>query len=231
MKEISEIASRHSLKIVEDACHAIQGQYCGKYAGTLGDIGCFSMHPLKNLNIWGDGGFIVTNNKDIDKKIRLIRNHGLIDRDHCEEFAYNSRLDTLQAIVANHLLEKIDHITAKRINNAEYYDRKLKKISQLQIPNRNSDKKHVYHLYIIQAQRRNQLKEFLESQGVDAKIHYPVPMHLQPASKKWGYKKGDFPATEKICNSVISLPTHEFITSSQQDHIVECIEEFYAKNH
>src|SRR3989344_471626 len=227
MDEIMRIAEKHNLKVVEDACHAVNGKYKGKAPGTFGDAGCFSMHPLKNLNVWGDGGFIITNSKEMHDKLVLLRNHGLINRDECAIYGYNSRLDALQAIVANHLLQKIEHITDSRIRNASFYDRELAGIAQIKIPRRDPESKTVFHIYVIMAEDRDKLVQFLCSNGIDAKVHYPIPMHLQPASSGFGYKKGDFPVAEATCNSVLSLPVHEFITREQQQYVVQKIKEFY----
>lgn len=227
MDKINAIAKKHGLFVVEDACHAITAEYKGKRAGSFGDTGCFSMHPLKNLNVWGDGGVITTNNPDLHKKLKLIRNHGLINRDQCEVFSYNSRLDTLQAIVANHLLDKIDNIAGSRISNAYYLDQKLSEIPQITIPPRDPNKKQVFHIYVIRAENRNELQQYLVEKGIDAKVHYPIPMHLQPAAKEYGHKVGDFPQAEAICDSVISLPVHEFIKASELDFMIEKVKEFY----
>ncbi len=229
MDQIMALAEKHHLKVIEDACHAINGKYKGKAPGTFGEAGCFSMHPLKNINVWGDGGFIITNNKKIHDKLVLLRNHGLINRDECARYAYNSRLDSIQAIVANHLLQKIDFITEARIDNARFFDQELAEISQISIPHRSPDSKIVFHIYVIKAERREELRIFLVENGIDAKVHYPLPLHLQPASQIYGYKKGDFPIAEETCDSVISLPVHEFITRPQQKYIVEKIKEFYQK--
>lgn len=228
MDSIQTIAKKRTLSVIEDACHALMGTFKGRVAGSFGDTGCFSMHPLKNLNVWGDGGFIVTNSKKIHDRLVLLRNHGLIDRDRCVEFAYNSRLDTLQAVVANYLLEnKLDSITEMRIANAKFYDQALANCKNIQMPLRPAHCKQVFHLYIIKAERRDDLKEYLIKNGVDAKVHYPVPMHLQPAAKVYGYKPGDFPVAEKTCKSVISLPVHEFISQKDREFIVKKILEFY----
>jgi aminotransferase EvaB len=228
MDEIMAIAKKHNLKVVEDACHAVQATLDGKFAGTLGDVAGFSFHPLKNLNVWGDGGILVTNNEEIANKVRLIRNHGLIDRDHCQEFSFNSRLDTVQAVVANHLLDKLDHITATRIRNAHALDAGLAGVSGVKPPKRNPRIKEVFHLYCMEVERRDELQKFLIGKGVDAKVHYPVPMHLQPAAKAWGYKVGDFPRAERLCNNVLSLPVHEFIRPDQTAEMAARIKEFYA---
>jgi dTDP-4-amino-4,6-dideoxygalactose transaminase len=227
MDPIMKIANRHGLAVVEDACHAVKARYRGRGAGALGTIGCFSFHPLKNLNVWGDGGIITTDSDDLAGKLRLLRNHGLLNRDECGAFGYNSRLDTVQAVVARHLLPKLDNITERRIENAAHFDEQLRAIPQIRVPTRESSVKQVYHLYIVRCERRDELQQFLVARGVDAKVHYPVPMHLQPASKFLGYKPGDFPVCEATVQSVLSLPVHEFITREQQNLVVALIREFF----
>ena len=228
MDKIIPIAKKNNLIVVEDACHGINANFKGKPLGTFGLTGCFSMHPLKNLNVWGDGGYIVTESEEMHDKLVLMRNHGLINRNECAKFSYNSRLDSIQAIVANHLLKKIDHITDSRIKNAAEYDKQLSSIPQISIPNRSTFVKQVYHIYVVKAKRRNELKKYLNQNGIDAKVHYPIPMHLQPAAKKFGYKKGDFPVSEMVCDTVISMPVHEFVTNEQIDYVVSKIRDFYA---
>lgn len=228
MDAISAVAARHSLAVVEDACHAVTASYHGRPAGSLGTVGCFSFHPLKNLNVWGDGGIATTDNDDVASRLRLLRNHGLVSRDECAVFAYNSRLDTIQAVVARHLLAKLPHITASRIANAAYLDRALAGIAQVRMPSRDPDVTAVYHLYIIRCDRRDELQRHLVANGIDAKIHYPIPMHLQPAAKHFGYAVGDFPACESTVREVLSLPVHEFITARDCDRMVSLIREFYA---
>ncbi len=228
MDKIRGIGAKHSIPIVEDACHAITATYNNEYAGSFGATGCFSMHPLKNLNVWGDGGVICTHSEEYANKLRLMRNHGLSGRDECKIFSYNSRLDTVQAIVADHLLDKIEYISARRIHNAKLFDNALKVLPEVTIPPREEDKcKQVYHIYSLMFEKRDELKSFLEANGVDAKVHYPVPMHLQPAAKSFNYKKGDFPIAEGIANNTLSLPVHEFISEKQIQQVVKLIKEFY----
>lgn len=228
MDAIEAIAARHNLAVVSDACHAIKASYKGRPSGALGTIACFSFHPLKNLNVWGDGGIITTDSDELADKLRLLRNHGLVGRDECRIFAYNSRLDTVQAVVARHLLGKIDHITKSRVSNAEYFDHALKAVPQITVPKREGDVYQVYHLYQILCKNRDALQAQLIAHGVDAKAHYPVPMHLQPAAAFLGHKRGDFPVTEEISDSTLSLPVHEFITREQQDFVIQLIRDFYA---
>lgn len=229
MRSIREIAERHDLYIVEDACHAIAAQYHGEAAGTLGDLGCFSFHPLKNLNVWGDGGIVVTNSDKLADRLRLLRNHGLKGRDECLNFAYNSRLDTIQAVVAGHLLQKIDFITDSRIEHANYLDKALQDIAEVTVPHREPKIKQVYHLYSVCCERRDELQQFLISNQIDAKIHYPRPMHLQPAAEYLEHKPGDFPVCERIAGTTLSLPVHEFITEDELAFIVNKIKEFYRR--
>ena len=222
-----KISSEFSIPIVEDACHAILASRSGINAGTIGQIGCFSLHPLKNLNAWGDGGFICTDDKAIEEKLRLMRNHGLESRDSCVLFGYNSRLDTLQAVVANHLLLKLPNLTKKRIKNAHMLDKMLGKIKQISLPLRSKEINEVFHLYCFQAKNRDELVEFLISNGIDAKKHYPIPMHLQKAATYLGYKKGDFPIAERLADSTISLPVHEFVSPEQIEKMGNLVRSFY----
>tara|TARA_A100001035_G_scaffold49331_1_gene35756 strand:- start:1436 stop:2584 length:1149 start_codon:yes stop_codon:yes gene_type:complete len=231
MEKINKIASDHNLYVVEDACHAIQAEYKFKRCGSLGDLGCFSFHPLKNLNVWGDGGIITTSNEDLANKLKLIRNHGLINRNTCVEFAYNSRLDTIQAVIARYLINnKLQNITDTRIKNAHFLDKMLEDIPQINHPKRSSELKEVFHLYVFKVENRDGLYQYLRENGIDAKIHYPVPMHLQPAAKAFGYKIGDFPVAELTADQTISLPVHEFISFQQIEKMSTIIHKYYSSN-
>ncbi|MBY6266472.1 DegT/DnrJ/EryC1/StrS family aminotransferase (plasmid) [Azospirillum sp. 412522] len=228
MERIQAIADRHGISVIADACHAIRATYKGHKVGGLGAIACYSFHPLKNLNVWGDGGIITTNVAEHADRLRLLRNHGLAGRDECRVFAYNSRLDTVQAVVARHMLGKIEHITRSRIANAAYFDAHLRGIDGVTVPHREPDIEQVYHLYMVLCERRDELQNHLVAHGIDAKVHYPTPMHLQPAAADFGYSRGDFPMAERIAASTLSLPVHEFITSAQQDRVIDLIRGFYA---
>jgi len=228
MDAIERIAKKHKLAVVSDACHAIKATYKERPSGSLGTVSCFSFHPLKNLNVWGDGGIIATDSDEIADRLRLLRNHGLVGRDECREFAYNSRLDTIQAVVALHLMSKIEHITNSRIENALYFDLKLAEIPQVLIPKRESGVRQVFHIYSVLCEQRDALQKYLLANDVDAKVHYPVPMHLQPAAAYLGHKKGDFPVSERLANETISLPVHEFISREQQDKVVNLFKAFYG---
>ena len=227
MNFIQKLSKKYSIPIIEDACHAILGKYKGEFAGKLGDFGCFSMHPLKNLNIWGDGGFVVLKKKKDYKKMLLLRNHGLVNRNKTLIFGYNSRLDTVQAVVALSSLKKLSNITSKRIKNSLYLDKKLKNFKNIFLKKRKKYLKEVFHLYEFRTKnkkiRDNLMKELIKN-NVDAKIHYPICMHLQPAAKYLKYKKGDFPIAENIAETTISLPVHEFINNKKLEKIIKIIE-------
>ena len=229
MKKISKISKKYSIPIIEDACHAILAKKYGKFAGNFGSMGCFSLHPLKNLNAWGDGGFIIIKNSKDFKKLSLMRNHGLVSRNKTLMFSYNSRLDTIQAVVANHLLKKLKHITKKRISNSSYLDKKLGLFKEVQLIKREKNSTEVFHLYCLRVKdKKKEITESLMKNGIDIKVHYPIPMHLQPAAKELGYKKGSFPVTEKIAGETISLPVHEFITKKNLDKIISVFKKVYG---
>ena len=228
MKKILRLAKKYNLHVVEDACHAILAHDDKKkYAGNFGITGCFSMHPLKNLNVWGDGGIIATNNKKIYERLKLMRNHGLISRDNCKMYGYNSRLDTIQAAVALKMIKKINFITNSRIKNANYLNEKLKSIKQIKLIKEQKKYKSVYHLYQFYCEKRNQLNNFLRNNKIDSKIHYPKPLHLHDAAKKFKYNKGQFKNAEKLSKKVISIPVHEFVSKKQLDLIINKIQKFY----
>ena len=228
MDVIESVAEKHGIPVVIDACHAICAAYKGRKVGELGTTSCFSFHPLKNLNVWGDGGIVTTNSTHIANQLRLLRNHGLVSRDRCQVFAYNSRLDTIQAVIARHMLCKIAHITESRIANAAYFDAQLAGMAGIKLPERRADIREVFHLYSVLCEDRDSLQRFLLGRGIDAKVHYPTPMHLQPAAAFLGHQVGDFPTTEKICGQTLSLPVHEFISKEQQDHVIACVKDFYG---
>ncbi len=227
MPRVMEIAEKKGLPVVEDACQAILAEWDGKCAGTWGKAGGFSLHPLKNLNVWGDAGVIVTNDDAVDKQLRLIRNHGLADRDTIVVLGHNSRLDSVQAVVGNHLIGETPEVTRRRIANAAYYDEGLKDIPGIRIPPRPSEVRWVYHLYMVFAEDRDALDAHCNGRGVKTKVHYPIPLYQQEGLKHLGYQPGDFPVSDRHAASVISLPVDQYITRDQQDHAIATVREFY----
>lgn len=228
MPAIITIARKHGLHVVEDACQAIMGAIDGKLVGSWGATAAFSLHPLKNLNVWSDGGVIVTHSDELANKLRKYRNHGLCNRDEVEFYGVNCRLDTVQAVIGNRLITETREITRKRIENARRYDQALGGLADfIKIPTRRVGVRHVYHLYAIHAKRRDELLAFLIRNGVQAKIHYPIPMHLQPASAYLGYKNGDFPDAEAHSRNAITLPGHSYLTDAEITYTIEQVRKFY----
>lgn len=230
MPLIMSIASKYNLYVVEDACQAVGASIDEKIVGSFGNTGCFSLHPLKNLNVWGDGGFVTTNSSELAEKLKLLRNHGLKNRDESVEFAFNSRLDTIQAIVALRVLDDLEKITQIRIAHARKYDEGLADLDELvNLPFRRSNTKQVFHTYIIRVRDRNRLYKYLNENGIEVKVHYPIPLHLQQAAAYLGYKEGDFPECEAQAKSILTLPIHQNLTDAQLDLVIEAIHEFYGR--
>ena len=228
MPAITEIARNHRLIVVEDACQAISGAYDSKPVGSWGETASFSLHPLKNLNVWGDAGVIVTRSEELNRKLRLFRNHGLIGRDEVEIFGHNSRLDSVQAVIGNRLIAQTQFITRQKIANAARLDRGLADLEDfVEIPPRPANIKHVYHLYVVRVKRRDELRAYLKQNGIDARVHYPIPVHLQKAAAHLGYKKGDFPMAENDSRTSITLPAHQHLTDAEIEYMLEKIHAFY----
>ncbi len=228
MPVVMDIAERHGLAVVEDACQGILSETHGKRSGTWGAAAGFSLHPLKNLNVWGDAGIVVTNDDEVDRKLRLLRNHGLANRDEIAILGYNSRLDSVQAVVGNWLIGETHEITNARIRNAAVYDAAFAEIPQLRVPPRRDGVKHVYHLYMIFAEDRDALYQHCLDNGVEAKIHYPIPLYQQEGLKPLGYKAGDFPVTDRHAETVISFPVDQHMTPAQLDIVIATVRGFYG---
>lgn len=227
MQPILEIAEKHSLFVIEDAAQAVSAAYHNQCVGSFGSVGCFSLHPLKNLNACGDGGMLTTNNEALYEKFKLYRNHGLETRDECIFWGYNSRLDTMQAAL---LLVKIKHLpewTEKRRRNAQFYQEHLSGISGLLVPTDKPYEKAVYHTFIIQTDARDELKAYLQSKGIGSAIHYPRPIHLQKTAAYLGYGPGDFPITERQANRILSLPVYPDLSTADLNYVVKTIGEFF----
>ncbi len=228
MIRLKKISKKYKIPIVEDACQSILASINNKNSGTWSDFGAFSLHPLKNINVWSDGGIIVTSNKKYYEHLKLLRNHGLIDRDNVKICGYNSRLDTFQAVVGNWLIPSAKKIANQRIKNAKYFDAHLKKIKGIKIPPRLKNYKIVYHLYIVFAEQRDELLKYCLKKGIEAKIHYPIPMYRQPALKHLGHKKGDFPVADLHSKSIISFPCDQHLSKKEMNFIIKTVKEFYS---
>lgn len=226
MDEIQQIANDFNVKVIEDSAQAIGSKYLGIQSGKWGDIGCFSTHPLKNLNACGDGGLLVTDDQDIATQIRLMRTHGLIDRNTVAQFGFVSRMDALQAAILNYRLDKLDVVISKRRENAAQYMSNLNP-EAVYIAPELSKEFNTYHTFVIQVQKRDALQKYLADLGIETSIHYPIPIHLQPAAAQLGYKLGDFPVTELQSTQILTLPVNQFITSNQIQEICGHINKFY----
>ena len=205
MDAIVRIARRHGLYLIEDACQAHGAEYKGRRVGSIGDVGCFSFYPSKNLGAFGDAGAVVTNDTEIFKKVRMLRDHGTSDKYHHELVGYNSRLSSLQAAVLLAKLPFLAEWNERRRRNAALYNEALKGLD-LTLPFEPDWAKSVYHLYVIRTTRRDELRKHLASHGISTGLHYPVPLHLQRAFAHLGYKEGDFPVAEMLANEILSLP-------------------------
>jgi len=227
MRKLLPIAAEYKVPVVEDACQSILGAIDGKNAGTWGRLGAFSLHPLKNLNVWADGGIVTTDDEDLAVQLRLLRNHGLVGRDTVQILGCNSRLDTIQAVVGNWLIPQTEDIANKRIENAAYYDSFLSTVSGIQIPPRPLDFRIVYHLYIVFAEQRDRLLNYCIDNDIEAKVHYPIPIYRQPALSSLGYKEGDFPVTDEHAKKIITFPCDQHLSRNELDYVISTVKKFY----
>lgn len=228
MGAIMEVAKAHGLYIIEDCAQAVLAEYRGRRVGSFGIIGCFSLHPLKTLNACGDGGVLTTNDEALYEGLKILRNHGLRTRDDCVTWSINSRLDTLQAAILFVKMKYLDAWTEKRRANAAFYQRALAEVPGLQVPTERPFEKAVYHTFVIQAERRDELKQHLAENGVGTTVHYPVPIHLQKAAEGLGYGPGSFPVAEEQAKRILSLPVYPELRTMDLKHIVQAIRAFYG---
>jgi dTDP-4-amino-4,6-dideoxygalactose transaminase len=229
MPELMEIAAEFNLPVVEDACQGILASIDGKNSGTWGITGAFSLHPLKNINVWSDGGVIVTDDEKIYKELLLLRNHGLSGRDTVDILGFNSRLDTFQAIVGSWLLPQASEIANKRISNAAILDDGLREIPGISLPERRLNEKIVYHLYMFRAENRDELLAFLLENNIEAKIHYPIPIYRQKGLSHLGHQFGDFPQSDEDAKNLLSLPCDQHLSEEELLFMVHKVGQFYSK--
>ncbi|MBI5049697.1 MAG: DegT/DnrJ/EryC1/StrS family aminotransferase [Nitrospirae bacterium] len=219
MSEISQIARKYNLKVIEDCAQAFGAQYKGFRSGNTGDVGCFSFYPSKNLGAYGDGGMVITNNQEIFEKIKLLRNHSTTAPYRHSSIGYNSRLDEIQAAILRIKLRHIDSYNQKRREIARLYTTMLN--STVQCPVELPDRIHVYHQYTIRSLNRTEIQNFLNENSVSSVIYYPVPLHLQEAFKYLGHKEGNFPEAESAAREVLSLPIYPELQLEQVKFIAE----------
>lgn len=229
MDQILHIAEAHGLPVIEDAAQAVCATYRGRPVGSLGRVGCFSLHPLKTLSALGDGGVLTTNDLTIYEEVKILRNLGLRTRDNATVWSGNSRLDTIQAAA---LLVKMEHIeawTERRREHARQYRNILSSVPQVQAPNEEPHERAVYQVFKIMAEDRDALQQYLSDQGIGSAVHYAVPMHLQTVAAELGYKVGDFPVTERQAEQILSIPVYHTLDALDIEHVGETIRAFYRR--
>lgn len=221
MDEVLAIAKEHQLKVIEDAAQAHGARFNGKRIGSLGDVSCFSFYPTKALGAFGDGGMIVTSDEKIYKNSLMLRDYGREGRYEHKIKGYNSRLDTVQAVILSAKLKRLDQWNEMRAKMAEYYQEELKGVQGITTPTAKSDRTHVYQTYAIRIKNRDKVAEALKERKIGVLIHYPIPLHLQEAYKELGHKKGDFPISEQVSSEILSLPMFPHITKEQIRYVCD----------
>ncbi len=225
MDPILDLAQAKKLVVIEDACQAHGALYKGGRAGSIGDVGCFSFYPAKNLGCYGDGGLLVTNNEEIADKVRMLRNYGQKEKYYHQFIAYNRRLDTLQAAVLRAKLPRLDEWNESRHKAARIYGQLLAH-TDVTAPMEASYGRHVYHVYVVRGRNRDGLRAYLQSRGISTGIHYPVPIHMQEAYRYLGHRAGDFPVTEQYASQILSLPMHPFLSEEQIEYVAHTIADY-----
>ena len=231
MTDIIKISKKYKIPVVEDAAQAIGTKLNGKMVGTFGEVGCFSAHPLKNLNAVGDSGYLITNKKNVYEKAKLLRNHGIKSRKNIKFFGYVSRMDSIQAAVLIFRLKNLNTIINKRRNNAKIYKKFLQKIVQIKLPFEEKGEFSTYHTYVVQVEKRDKLQKFLKRKGVNTLIHYPILINKSEAYKRiFGKKKINLPIAEQQSKKILTLPINQFLKISEIKIICDSIELFYKQN-
>jgi|SRR3989344_124282 len=230
MEQILSIAKKHNLIVIEDACQAHGALYKGKIVLPVGETGAFSFYPGKNLGCFGDGGIVVTDNKEIYEKLLYLRNDGSIKKYMHKILGMKSRLDTIQAAILNVKLPYLNRWNEKRRQHAQYYNTLLRGINGITLPVEDTHNKHTYHIYAIEIEKRDDMKAFLSARGVETNIHYPIPIHLQRAYVSSGFRKGMFPVTEEKAEKLLSLPMYPELTDEEIEYVCSKIKEFLTYN-
>jgi dTDP-4-amino-4,6-dideoxygalactose transaminase len=226
---IMSIAARANLFVVEDACQAHGARTTGRACGTIGDAGCFSFYPSKNLGAAGDGGMVVTKRPELAERLKLLRDYGQERKYHHAVKGLNSRLDGLQAAILRVKLPYLDRWNQRRAEHAAQYADALARVSEIRLPAEIAAPEHVYHLYVVRARARDGLMKHFGERGIQCGIHYPIPIHLQTAYADLGYSRGSFPLTERLAEEVVSLPMYPELNREQIDTIASAVEEFFRR--
>jgi dTDP-4-amino-4,6-dideoxygalactose transaminase len=227
MQAIMEIAKRHNLFVIEDNAQSQGASYKGKVTGSWGNVNGTSFYPGKNLGALGDAGAVTTNDIELAEKIKMLRNYGSKTKYYNDVLGYNMRLDEIQAALLSVKLKYLNEWTRQRQEIASWYDEALQGIGDLILPKTAKDATHVFHLYVIRTERRDELQNYLKNNGISTLIHYPVPPHLQKAYMNLGYKKNDFPIAEQLADTCLSLPIWPGMTFDQVYYIKQAVEGFF----
>lgn len=228
MDPLLEIARRRRLFVIEDAAQAHGTLYKGRACGTMGEIGCFSFYPGKNLGACGDGGLAVTNDLRLAERMQRLRNYGQREKYHHTESGLNARLDTIQAAILRIKLRHLPDWNRARAEHAAEYRRLLGQIADCTPQTTSPDSTHIYHLFIVETSRRDALQRHLQTHGIHTGIHYPIPIHLQECYRSWNLGSGSFPAAERLAARILSLPMYPELSHEQIKYVVECVKNFYA---
>src|SRR6266498_3349679 len=220
MDPILEIARRHGLHVVEDACQAHGAEYNGRRAGSMGIAGCFSFYPGKNLGALGEAGAVVTNNEELRNKIQMLRDHGQAKKYHHAVIGWNARMDGIQGAALRVKLKHLDRANQARRANARFYDQYLTEVEEVILPTEAEYARHVYHLYVVRVQNRDRVLQAMANRGIACGIHYPIPVHLQEAYHFLGHRKGSFPVAERCAEEFLSLPMYPELTTTQMGAVV-----------
>jgi dTDP-4-amino-4,6-dideoxygalactose transaminase len=229
MDPIMEIARTHNLFVIEDACQAHGAEYKGKRAGSIADAGCFSFYPGKNLGAYGEAGAVVTNNKELAEKIVKFRDHGQSEKYHHTMVGWNARMDGIQGAILDVKLKRLSNWNEARRINAAIYDNLLVDLDGIRIPQEADFAKHVYHIYAIRVQNRDELMKTLAENEINCGIHYPLSVHLQTAYSELGYKHADLPIAEKVALDFLSLPMYPELKIEQQKQVTHKIQEYLSR--
>ncbi|GJQ34874.1 MAG: hypothetical protein JETCAE01_08840 [Anaerolineaceae bacterium] len=228
MNPILEIARRYGLKVIEDNAQGYGAEYLGRKTGAMGEVGCLSFFPTKNLGAYGDGGMVVTNDEALAEQMRMLRAHGWKKKYYSEMVGYNSRLDAIQAAILQAKFAHLDEWNDKRRELAKRYNEHLAPLG-IVTPVEREWAKHVYHLYIIRSAKRDELQAFLKEKGIASEVYYPIPPHLSVPCRKYGYKEGDFLHAENAAKETLALPLYPELTLKQQDEVIAAVKEFVSK--
>jgi dTDP-4-amino-4,6-dideoxygalactose transaminase len=228
MDPILSFGRKHGLFVIEDAAQAHGAEYKGRKAGSIGDAGCFSFYPGKNLGAFGEAGAVVTNDDKLQEKIRILRDHGQVRKYHHAMVGWNCRMDGIQAAILRIKLRHLDQANERRRTHARQYEQLFQGLEEVVPPLEAACGRHVYHIYPIRVRERNEVMRLLEEKGIGCGIHYPVPIHLQKAYQGLGYRAGAFPVSERICAELISLPMFPELTRAQVELVVDAVRESLA---